>query len=130
MKRLITKNKIANAGGMIGKPVDSKIILKILAFNHVASVGYSENGSNSIHTVEANFEYNDEEGNLIPNPTNGIFKLPKTDLSVNDAYNLIKDSIPSDLNFTERFEAEVLAFAKLEMANTLNISPTDIEEIV
>lgn len=140
MKRLITKNQIPNAGGMVGQATSSKVTMAMTAFNHVATVNYlppievegvmEEQESRVLHTVEASFIYKNEDGVVIPTPTNGKFDLPREGMSIEVAYDLIKDGIDPLLSFAPRFEAEVLAVAKLQMAQTLGISPVDILEII
>lgn len=152
MKRLITKQPM-NVGGVLGKAKESKIIMAMTAANHCFSVQYhpdaqeldednepvfDENGEAVMipveatvkHTVEASFRYTTEDGQTIPAEGGTVFNLPRGEITVLTLWDAIKDNVPEGLNFEKRFEAEVLEAARFQMASTIGIAPTDIEEII
>lgn len=116
MNKLITKNKIVNAGIDGFKRFDSYVTLEIVAHNEVCK------GTN--HTVEIEYKYLDDLGNDIT-PKSRVFKF-NTSEEINTFAAAIAPSIPTGLSHTDLSDYKVLVGAQMKMAEALEILPEDI----
>lgn len=80
------------------------------------------------HFVEAEFQYIDADGNVLPNASNGIFIIAGDDLKAMS--QLLNPSIPETDNIVDRFDAEVRAVAKYQMSLSFGITTGDIVDYV
>ena len=77
--------------------------------------------------VEVAYEYNDENGNVLPTNDGGVFRVLA---GVKELSQSINSSLPSDDNIIDRLLNEVKVIAAKKLADRFGLEISDVEEVV
>lgn len=137
MKRLRTKNQLANAGGTVGKNTPSKVTMFIKQALRSVDFDYSQVESETpvegtaTHKLMVIYDYVNEEGKSLPKEDNGSSQFPNEKIpDIKAFYIVIEGMLTDGLDWEKEFEDELLQGAKIQMSQTFGILVSDIEEII